>query len=49
MGRFPFICWSDKGTGVLDKEQNTNAGAFEVFSGLMFKTLLPQDEGSSTI
>lgn len=35
--------------GILGKEWDTNPGAFEVFSGLMFKTLLPQDEGSNTI
>lgn len=39
----------DKGIEILAKEWDTNPGAFEVFNGLMFKTFLPQDEGSDTI
>lgn len=42
----PYLLVRDKG---IAKEQDINPGAFEVFSGLMFKSLLPQDEGSNTI
>lgn len=45
----PCLLVKDKGIEILDKQQDTNPGASEVFSGLMFKTLLPQDEGSNTI
>ena len=44
-----YLLVKDKGIEILVEEQDRNPGAFEVLSGLMFKTWLPQDEGSNTI
>jgi hypothetical protein len=38
----------DKGIGILAEEQDTNPGAFQDLSGLIFKTLLSQNESSNT-
>lgn len=43
-----YLLLQDKSIGILAKERDINPGAFEVVSGLMFKTLLPRGEGSDT-